>query len=80
MPSIEIRKDYEDIKEDGIIGEKTISAMKSLFSFRGQVDSTHAIATYILVEHAHELNLSSQKDPSQEAFMFGWYLKRIKIG
>lgn len=73
-------KDYKDIKEDGIIGGVTISSLEGLISKRKQADVNHVICTYILVEHAYLLNEASRKDKSQEAFMFGWYLKRIKIG
>jgi lysozyme family protein len=70
---------YKDIKEDGVIGSKTVEALSSLVSKRKLEDVNYVIATYMLVEHAYELNRFAEKDKNQESFMFGWYLNRIKL-
>jgi len=71
--------DYKDIKEDGSIGSKTIEALKSLASKRKLEQVNHVVSTFMIIEHAYELNRFAEKDKNQEAFMFGWYLNRIKL-
>lgn len=71
------QKDYEDIKEDGIIGDKTIGAFKGLITARNQATTGKLLTAFLTVEHGHHLNTVAEKWEKNEDFMVGWYLNRI---
>jgi len=68
-------KDYSDLKEDGLIGSKTIEAITALINSRGD-DGIKVLTEAInAMRISFLINLSERKE-SQESFTFGW-LKRV---
>ena len=70
---------YPDLKPDGIYGDRTISALKALLNKRGKKDG-EAVALRMLntLQGMRYIDLA-EKSPSQEKYVYGWFLNRVEI-
>lgn len=64
-------QDYPDIVVNGVIGRKTIEALKSYLMTRGGA-GVHTLGFYLLVQMGSLWVKLASNDQSQEDFMSGW--------
>lgn len=67
--------DYPDIAEDGQIGAMTIAALKGYAAKRGAAGLKVLIRAVDALQAARYMEIAA-KNPSQEAFLYGWLLNR----
>lgn len=71
-------KHYADLTVDGVIGSKTIVAMRDFFSKRGKAKAEVVLFRALnALQGAHYLTLV-EKSESQEMFAFGWFSERVQ--
>lgn len=71
-------KHYADIAVDGMIGSKTLVAMREFFSYRGKAKAELVLFRALnALQGAHYLNLVERSE-SQEQFAFGWFSERVQ--
>lgn len=68
-------KDYADITADGYVGPATVAAMRGLVAKRG-ADGIKVLRGMLQSHQSVFYFNIAEKDPSQEAFEFGWQLNR----
>lgn len=71
-------KDYKDIAEDKKIGPGTLNALASYLVKRGKDGELVLLRVLNTLQGSRYIELAKNK-PSQEAFLFGWFLNRVKI-
>lgn len=69
---------YPDLEADGIIGPRTISAIKSLFQIRGYAASEAKLLKALNCTQGQRYLEIAEADKSQEEFLWGW-LDRVEI-
>lgn len=70
--------DYKDIPEDKAIGPATLNALASYISKRGKDGELVLLRMLNVMQGSRYIELSKTK-PSQEAFLFGWFLNRVRV-
>ena len=70
--------DYADIAEDKSIGPGTLNALASYLVKRGKDGELVLLRVLNTLQGSRYIELAKSK-PSQEAFLFGWFLNRVKI-
>lgn len=68
--------DYADIAQDGVVGRKTLGALRALIAVRGGEGVDVLSKIHNAFQAMHYVNLA-ESDYTQEAFMFGWVLRRV---
>lgn len=71
-------KDYKDVPEDKSIGPATLSALGTYLLKRGKDGETVLIRMLNVMQGSRYIELAKTK-PSQEAFLFSWFLNRVKV-
>ena len=71
-------KIYPDLDDDGRIGLRTISALRSLLQYRGKDGQTVVLRGLNSSQGANYLEIA-ERDESQEDFIFGQMLHRVEI-
>lgn len=66
---------YEILKEDGIIGEKTIAAMEKAIKIR---DARNDIFNFLNARQLVYYTRIVESNPSQSVFFWGWIKNRVK--
>ena len=69
---------YSDIKEDGVIGRNTITALHSFYAKRGAKGGQVLLKALNVLQGARYIDLS-QKRQANETFVFGWMLNRVQL-
>lgn len=69
-------EDYADISQDGVIGRKTLGALRALIAVRGGQGTLVLSRIHNAFQAMHYVNLA-EADYTQEAFMYGWVSKRV---
>lgn len=70
-------KDYDDVKEDGLIGVITLTAYSEFISKRKE-DNAFFIGMYNVAQGAYYMSItSSEKGKMNEQFIYGWFKKRV---
>ena len=67
--------DYPDIAADGVLGSATLGAVQALFARRGDDGRRVLLGMITAQQSVHYLEIV-ERNPSQEAFEFGWQLNR----
>jgi lysozyme family protein len=69
-------KYYPDITVDGAIGQMTLASLKAFLAHRG--DNGHVVLVRMLnaLQGVRYIEIAEAK-PSQEAFIYGWFLSRV---
>lgn len=70
--------DYKDIPEDKSIGPGTLNALATYLVKRGKDGELVLLRMLNVMQGSRYIELTKTK-PSQEAFLFGWFLNRVKI-
>jgi lysozyme family protein len=68
--------DYPDLKVDRQIGPATLAAVAAFARKRGKGAEAVLIKAVEALQGAHYINIA-EKNPSQEAFVYGWLANRI---
>lgn len=70
--------DYDDVLEDGQIGQRTIQALATFIQLR-KLDGITVLSRMLnVLQGAKYIELSRQRQ-KDEAFVFGWFRTRIEI-
>lgn len=69
---------YDEIKVDGIIGEKTLKAYKEFFLKR-RASGMKVLLTAQNARQGEYYYKLAEENPKFEDFVFGWFNKRVKI-
>lgn len=69
-------RDYPDIKVDGSIGKRTLSALRSLLARRKGKGELVMVRCLNCLQGAFYINLVEAR-PKDEDFLYGWILKRV---
>lgn len=73
------REDYEDLLVDGQVGPATIGAFSQFLKKRaGQQGEIVMLRALNALQGARYIEIA-ERDPTQEAFTFGWFSHRITI-
>lgn len=67
---------YPDLKADGAIGPATLGALKSLLLIRG-TNGAEVVLRLINAQQAVRYLELAERNPTQEAFLYGWILNRV---
>lgn len=67
---------YADIAVDGALGPASLTALRTYIEKRGKPGETVLLRALNALQGHHYLTLAERK-PSQERFMFGWFLNRV---
>lgn len=67
---------YPDIKVDGDVGPKTISALKSFLKHRGYQGERVLVSMLNALQGAHYVELAEVRE-KDEKFVYGWFLHRV---
>ena len=67
--------DYPDIAADGVLGSATLGAVQALLARRGD-DGRRVLVGMITAQQSVRYLEIAERNPSQEAFEFGWQLNR----
>lgn len=70
---------YPDIEVDGIVGDKTISALESYLNHRGSGGEIVMVKALNCLQGAEYIRLA-EADDRYETFVYGWVAKRIGLG
>lgn len=73
------QRDYRDMLVDGRIGPMTVNALTSFLKVRGAAGETVLIKGVEILKGSKYVALT-EKDESQEDFIFGWLANRISLG
>lgn len=73
-----MEKDYPDIVVDGVVGNKSISALTAYLNKRGKNGSIVMLRCLNALQTAHYFNIA-EKNEKLEDFFFGWVLNRVVI-
>lgn len=71
-----LAKDYPDVKEDGLIGPGTISALSAYFTVRGAEGLVVLQRALNGLQCAAYIDIA-RKAPKNETFVFGWIKNRV---
>lgn len=69
---------YSDIKVDGEIGTKTLTALSSFLKHRGNQGELVLLRMLNSLQGARYVNLAETREKDEE-FIFGWFLHRVVI-
>jgi len=69
-------KHYPDIAVDGAIGQMTIASLKAFLTQRGANGHVVLVRMLNALQGNRYIELAEGK-PSQEAFIYGWFLNRV---
>ncbi len=69
-------KDFDDLIVDGLIGDKTISALTTYLTFRGKNGSIVMLRCLNALQANHYFAIS-ERNEDLEDFFFGWLLNRV---
>lgn len=69
-------KYYEDISVDGMLGPKTISALKMFYAVRKEEGAEVLTKLVNCLQGARYVKLAEQREKDEE-FMYGWALNRL---
>ena len=69
-------RDYEDLKVDGVIGKKTLKALKRFLRKRGKDGEEVLLKMLNAMQGAFYIELA-QRRVKDEKFIFGWFKNRI---
>ena len=67
--------DYPDIAADGVLGSATLGAVQALLGRRGD-DGRRVLLGMVSAQQSVRYLEIAERNPSQEAFEFGWQLNR----
>lgn len=70
---------YLDIKVDGMIGPRTLGALKEYLRHRGEIGELQMIKVLNGLQMSRMVDIVEANE-SQERFFYGWIAKRIFIG
>lgn len=70
--------DYKDVAEDKSIGPATLGALASYLLKRGKEGELVLLRMLNVMQGSRYIELAKAK-PSQEAFLYGWFLNRVKV-
>lgn len=70
---------YPDLRPDGIIGPRTISALNSLGKVRGAATVDKVLTSACNSSQAARYLDLAEATPSQEAFLWGWLVNRAVL-
>lgn len=69
-------KDYPDIPVDGLMGGRTVAALKSFFQVRGAAGE-RVLLSALLVQLGMRYIQIAESRPQSEDFEFGWFANRV---
>lgn len=69
-------KDYPDLVVDGIVGPGTLFALRAFANLRG-ADGESVLLRALNDQQGVRYMEIAERQPSQEGFEFGWFLKRV---
>ena len=72
------QKDYPDVVADGVIGPMTVNALRLYLVKRGSEGEKVLLRQLNALQGNHYIALA-EKDKSQEAFVYGWFLNRVEM-
>jgi len=68
---------YEDLVVDGLLGNKTVMAYKSLCDKRGELETERVVYNALnALQTVHYLEISEKRE-ANESFTWGWISKRV---
>lgn len=70
---------YEDVKPDGYIGEKTLACLEAYLNKRGK-EGERVLLQALNGSQAHRYLEIAEGNSSQEQFIYGWLLNRVRVG
>lgn len=70
--------DYKDIAEDKAIGPGSLNALATYLVKRGKDGELVLLRMLNVMQGSRYIELTKTK-PSQEQFLFGWFLNRVKV-
>jgi lysozyme family protein len=70
--------DYKDVPEDKVIGNATLSALGAYLLKRGKEGELVLLRMLNVMQGSRYIELAKTK-PSQEGFIYGWFLNRVKV-
>ncbi len=71
--------DFADITTDGVFGSGSEAALRAFLARRGADGERVLLFTIAAQQAVHYLEIA-ERDPTQEAFVFGWLLNRAMAG
>ena len=69
---------YPDLVQDGIIGQKTIQALKKYLEFRGQRGEVVLLRMLNSLQGVRYIEITEAREKNED-FIFGWFYNRVKI-
>jgi len=72
------RRDYGDIKVDGVVGPVTVLTLKVFLKKRGAQGELVLLRAINCLQGEYYVNITENREQDEE-FVFGWYLNRIAI-
>lgn len=72
-------RDYPDLEVDGVVGPVTVADLKAFLTKRGKAGELVMLSALNALQGARYIEIA-EKNPSQEAFEFGWFANRVTIG
>lgn len=69
---------FADLDADGIYGDKTIKALKTYLDKRGK-EGELVLLRILNTYQANRYISLAEKNPTQEKFVYGWFLNRVVI-
>lgn len=72
------RKLYPDVAVDGVLGRKSLSALKAFLKARGSEGELVLLRSLNALQTVRYIEIV-EADHKQEEFYFGWVLKRVEI-
>lgn len=69
---------WGDLQTDGVLGEKTLTALKIYLSKRGREGELVLVRLLNIMQGARYMELA-ERNPSQEQFFYGWIANRIEL-
>jgi lysozyme family protein len=70
--------DYKDVPEDKLIGNATLSALGAYLLKRGKEGELVLLRMLNVMQGGRYIELCKTK-PTQEGFIYGWFLNRVKV-
>lgn len=71
-------KDFADIEVDGLIGKVSVSSLATFLAKRGKNAGPVLLTMLNSLQGAYYVGLAEKRE-KDEAFIFGWFMNRVKI-
>jgi len=73
------QRDYDEVKEDGVIGMSTLYAYRQYLAKRGEQSGVVVLLRCLNVQQGAYLMELGRRREKDEEFEFGWFLNRVVI-